>query len=108
MGRPRKKIRLQPLSVRVSPTVIAEVDACVLRLRSQVPLLEVSRTDAIRYLLQLGLEEQQLIALHAQLRRDRLELVAQPVCGLQVGIHLIGQPPHVALFFHAQLVFQLP
>ena len=56
VARPRKEKTLQALSVRLPGRMLDEVDACAARLKSQTPLLEVNRTDAVRYLLQLGLQ----------------------------------------------------
>ena len=33
------------------------VDQCAAKLQKEVPLLQVTRTDAVRYLIQLGAEE---------------------------------------------------
>lgn len=57
MARPRKDVTMQPVSLRLPAALIAEVDACAERLQAETPLLEVNRTDALRYLIQLGLIE---------------------------------------------------
>lgn len=57
MARPRKDQIMQPLSLRLPEAMIAEVDECARRLQAETPLLEVTRTDALRYLIQLGLAE---------------------------------------------------
>lgn len=56
MPRPRKDQTLQPVSLRLPEALIGQVDACAKRLQDELPLLEVNRTDALRYLIQLGLE----------------------------------------------------
>ena len=48
---------MQAVSLRLPDTLIAAVDACAERLQSETPLLEVTRTDALRYLIQIGLAE---------------------------------------------------
>ena len=57
MARPRKDQTMQPLSLRLPDAMVAQVDACAERLQRETPLLEVTRTDALRYLIQLGLAE---------------------------------------------------
>lgn len=57
MARPRKEQTMQAVSLRLPEKIIGEVDACAARLQEQVPLLEVTRTDALRYLIQLGLAD---------------------------------------------------
>ena len=48
---------MQPVSLRLPEALIAEVDACADQLQQDMPLLEVTRTDALRYLIQTGLAE---------------------------------------------------
>jgi hypothetical protein len=57
MARPRKDGIMQAVSLRLPDELIAEVDACAERLQAETPLLEVTRTDALRYLIQLGLAD---------------------------------------------------
>lgn len=57
MGRPRKEQTMQPLSLRLPEQLVQKVDGCASRLQEETPLLEVTRTDALRYLIQLGLAE---------------------------------------------------
>lgn len=57
MARPRKDQTMQPLSLRLPEALVEKVDACATRLQGDTPLLEVTRTDALRYLIQLGLAE---------------------------------------------------
>ena len=48
---------MQPLSLRLPENLIQSVDECARKLQADTPLLEVNRTDALRYLIQLGLAE---------------------------------------------------
>jgi hypothetical protein len=57
MARPRKDKTMQAVSLRLPEGLIERIDACAERLQRETPLLEVTRTDALRYLLQIGLVE---------------------------------------------------
>jgi hypothetical protein len=57
MARPKKPETLSTISVRLQPSMLDAVDGCAEKLQKEVPLLQVTRTDAIRYLIQLGVEE---------------------------------------------------
>lgn len=57
MARPRKETTMQAVSLRLPAPLIERVDACADQLQSETPLLEVTRTDALRYLIQTGLAE---------------------------------------------------
>jgi hypothetical protein len=57
MARPRKEKVMQAVSLRLPDAVLERVDACAERLQREMPLLEVTRTDALRYLIQVGLGE---------------------------------------------------
>jgi len=57
MARPRKPQTLSTVSIRLPQAMIDEIDRCAARLQEETPLLQVTRTDAIRYLLQTALEE---------------------------------------------------
>ncbi len=57
MARPKKPETLATISVRLQPGLLDAVDQCADKLRKDVPLLQVTRTDAVRYLIQLGVEE---------------------------------------------------
>jgi len=48
---------MQAVSLRLPAGLIERVDACADRLQNETPLLEVTRTDALRYLMQVGLAE---------------------------------------------------
>ena len=56
MARPRKSSALRTVSVRLPSELLQRIDDCTADLRRELPLLEVTRTDAIRFLLQSGLE----------------------------------------------------
>ena len=55
MARPRKNETLVTVSVRLPQALLAQVDDCAKALENEAPLLQVTRTDAIRYLIQIGL-----------------------------------------------------
>jgi hypothetical protein len=48
---------MQAVSLRLPAALIDRVDACADQLQRDTPLLEVTRTDALRYLIQTGLAE---------------------------------------------------
>jgi predicted transcriptional regulator len=48
---------MQAVSLRLPDALVERVDACAGQLQRQMPLLEVTRTDALRYLIQTGLAE---------------------------------------------------
>ena len=48
---------MQAVSLRLPEALVEKVDACAAQLQSETPLLEVTRTDALRYLIQVGLAE---------------------------------------------------
>ena len=48
---------MQAVSLRLPGGLIDRVDACADQLQRDTPLLEVTRTDALRYLIQIGLAE---------------------------------------------------
>ena len=43
------------VSIRLPVTMLEDVDSCTARLQEDTPLLVVTRTDALRFLLQVGL-----------------------------------------------------
>lgn len=57
MARPRKTATMTTVSIRLPVTMLEDVDACTARLQEDTPLLIVTRTDALRFLLQVGLRE---------------------------------------------------
>lgn len=66
MARPKKNETLTTISVRLTPRLVEEVDGCAEVLQKEAPLLQVTRTDAIRYLIQTGLE-----GFHAERKKRR-------------------------------------
>ena len=48
---------MQAVSLRLPAPLLERVDACADQLQGETPLLEVTRTDALRYLIQVGLAE---------------------------------------------------
>ncbi len=44
------------VSIRLPDDLVARVGAVAKQLQAETPLLEVNRTDALRYLLQVGLD----------------------------------------------------
>jgi hypothetical protein len=48
---------MQAISLRLPDGLIDRVDSCAEQLQEETPLLEVTRTDALRYLIQIGLAE---------------------------------------------------
>lgn len=56
MARPRKAETMTTISVRLPSQLLTEVDSYSDRIRAETRLLNVTRTDAVRMLIQLGLE----------------------------------------------------
>lgn len=46
---------MQVVSLRLPEQLMRDVDAVAQQLQADTPLLDVTRTDALRYLIQLGL-----------------------------------------------------
>lgn len=57
MARPRKDETMETISVRLPNSIMEDVDACTEKLREDTPLLTVTRTETIRFLIQVGLRE---------------------------------------------------
>ena len=57
-GRPRKESVMDTLAVRLPDDLVKQIDAYVDRLQDQLPGLNVTRADAIRQLLAIGLREE--------------------------------------------------
>lgn len=55
MGRPKLDETMETLSVRVSRSMVQDIDGYLEKLRTEVPLLLLHRGDAVRQLLALGL-----------------------------------------------------
>ncbi len=54
-GRPKKDAVMDTLAVRLPDDLVAQVDDYVCRLQEQLPGMNVTRADAIRQLLAVGL-----------------------------------------------------
>ncbi len=57
MARPRKSETMTTISIRLPQSIIDEIDRSAERLQEETPLLQVTRTDAVRYLIQSSLQE---------------------------------------------------
>ena len=57
MARPKKSETMTTVSVRLPNSFVSEIDQCAAKLQEDTPLFIVSRTDAIRYLLQIALAD---------------------------------------------------
>ena len=57
-GRPKKESVMDTLAVRLPGDLVKKIDAYVDRLQDQLPGLNVTRADAIRQLLAIGLREE--------------------------------------------------
>ena len=55
-GRPKKDSVMDTLAVRLPDELVAEIDTYVGRLQGQLPGFNISRADAIRQLLTVGLK----------------------------------------------------
>jgi hypothetical protein len=55
-GRPKKDAVMDTLAVRLPNELVVEIDTYVGRLQGQLPGLSISRADAIRQLLTVGLK----------------------------------------------------
>ena len=55
-GRPKKDAVMDTLAVRLPDELVAEIDTYVSRLQDQLPGFNISRADAIRQLLPVGLK----------------------------------------------------
>lgn len=57
MARPKKPETMELISIRVPRAMIEGLDRYTERLRAETPLLAITRTDTIRYLLARALHE---------------------------------------------------
>ena len=55
-GRPLKDETMDTLAVRLPPDLIRQVDAYVMKLKEGLPLINLTRADALRQLIAMGLE----------------------------------------------------
>ena len=58
-GRPRKADVMDTLAVRLPDDLVERVDKYIDHLRDELPGLNISRADAIRQLLMVGLREEE-------------------------------------------------
>jgi hypothetical protein len=57
MTRPKNDETMDAISVRLPSSILGEVDACAEKLREDTPLFAITRTETIRFLIQVGLRE---------------------------------------------------
>jgi hypothetical protein len=55
-GRPKKDAVMESLAVRLPDELVTQIDTYAVRLQDQLPGLSISRADAIRQLLTVGLK----------------------------------------------------
>ena len=58
-GRPKKESTMDSLSLRVPNELAGKIDDYAARLQDELPLLLISRADAIRQLIAMGLKAEQ-------------------------------------------------
>ena len=58
-GRPKKEFTMDALSLRVPDELAGKIDDYTARLQDELPLLSISRADAIRQLIAVGLRQEQ-------------------------------------------------
>jgi hypothetical protein len=58
-GRPKKDSTMDALSLRVSDELARQIDDYTERVQEELPLLSISRADAIRQLISIGLRHEQ-------------------------------------------------
>ena len=58
-GRPKKESTMDALSLRVPDELAGKIDDYTARLQDELPLLSISRADAIRQLIAVGLRQEQ-------------------------------------------------
>jgi hypothetical protein len=59
-GRPRKEEVMESLALRVPNALIGQIDEYLEVLREQLPGLSISKADAVRQLIAVGLREEKL------------------------------------------------
>ena len=55
-GRPKKDSTMDSLSLRVPDELVNKIDTYTMQLQEELPLLSISRADAIRQLIAVGLK----------------------------------------------------
>ena len=58
-GRPKKESTMDSLSLRIPDKLAGEIDDYAARLQEELPLLTISRADAIRQLIAVGIQQEQ-------------------------------------------------
>ena len=58
-GRPKKESTMDSLSLRVPDELVDKIDLYTTKLQEELPLLSITRADAIRQLIAVGLQAEQ-------------------------------------------------
>ena len=58
-GRPKKETTMDSLSLRVPEELVGKIDLYTAKLQDELPLLSITRADAIRQLIAVGLKTEQ-------------------------------------------------
>ena len=58
-GRPKKESTMDSLSLRVPEELVGKIDVYTSKLQEELPLLSITRADAIRQLIAVGLKVEQ-------------------------------------------------
>jgi hypothetical protein len=58
-GRPKKESTMDSLSLRVPEELVGKIDVYTAKLQDELPLLSITRADAIRQLIAVGLNVEQ-------------------------------------------------
>ena len=58
-GRPKKESTMDSLSLRVPEELVGKIDVYTGKLQEELPLLSITRADAIRQLIAVGLKVEQ-------------------------------------------------
>ena len=58
-GRPKKETTMDSLSLRVPEEMVGKIDLYKAKLQDELPLLSITRADAIRQLIAVGLKAEQ-------------------------------------------------
>ena len=58
-GRPKKETTMDSLSLRVPEELVGKIDLYTAKLQDELPLLSITKADAIRQLIAVGLKAEQ-------------------------------------------------
>ena len=58
-GRPKKESTMDYMSLRVPDELVGKIDVYTAKLQEELPLLSITRADAIRQLIAMGLKAEQ-------------------------------------------------